>query len=99
MGLEKNNKKIKGIPLVMLIFALLGIVITLQIKSVAKINKTKSDNVSAEIKQYEDTIKALEADIAESKDKKDSLKSRYNSEMTYLYNNEKEFYCECFSRT
>ena len=52
MGLEKNNKKIKGIPVVMLIFALLGIVITLQIKSVEKINKTKSDNVSAEINQY-----------------------------------------------
>lgn len=92
MGLEKNNKKIKGIPLVMLIFALLGIVITLQIKSVAKINKTKSDNVSAEIKQYEETIKELEDKLTQSKETQDSLKSRYNSEMTYLYNNEKEFY-------
>ena len=92
MGLENNKKNKKGRPVVMLVFALLGIVIALQIKSVAKINKTKTESVSAEIKQYEDAIKTLEADIAESKEKKDSLKSRYNSEMAYLYNNEKEFY-------
>ena len=37
-------------------------------------------------------VKELEDKLTQSKETQDSLKSRYNSEMTYLYNNEKEFY-------
>ena len=74
MSLKNNKKNRKGIPIVMLVFALLGIVITLQIKSVARINETKSENALAEIKQYEDKIKELENKIA------DIQKNQYISE-------------------
>lgn len=92
MNLKNNKKNRKGRPVVMLIFALLGVVIALQVKSVARINEAKNESVSAEIKQYEDKIIELENKLVQSKETKDALKSRYNSEMTYLYNNEKEFY-------
>lgn len=92
MNAGKGKMHRKSDFMVMLIFVLLGIVIALQVKSVAKANDIKSQNTTDEIKQYEKTIQELEQKISLGKETKDALKSRYDSEMAYLYNNEKEFY-------
>ena len=92
MGSIAKSISKKGKIAVMLVFVLLGIVIALQVKSVANSNKIKNQSISKEVKQSEAKIAELQQQLASNKEKKDALQSRYNTEMSYLYNNEKEFY-------
>ena len=92
MGSIAKSISKKGKITVMLVFVLLGIVIALQVKSVANSNKIRNQSISEEVKQAEAKIAELEQQLASNKEKKDALQSRYNTEMSYLYNNEKEFY-------
>lgn len=87
---EKNSKKNNVIAIT--IFVLLGVLIAMQAKSVANAKIEKEKIVSAEIVQYEERIKELKKSIEEKSAEKALLQDRYNSEMNYLYNNEKDFY-------
>lgn len=87
-----NKTSKKNSIVAMLIFVLLGVVVALQFKSVSNTKKEQAKSASAEILQYEEKIKELEKKIANERESKEALQSRYNSEMNYLYNNEKQFY-------
>ena len=86
-----NKTSKKNSIVAMLIFVLLGVVVALQFKSVSNTKKEQAKSASAEILQYEEKIKELEKKIANERESKEALQSRYNSEMNYLYNNEKQF--------
>lgn len=92
METNKKNKNKKSMWFVMLAFTLLGIVFALQFRSVANTKNAQSEKTSAEILQYQKTIQELEKKIQDNNEKKEALQSRYDSEMDYLYNNEKQFY-------
>lgn len=92
METKEKKKNRKGMLAVMLAFTLLGVVFALQFRSVANTQNAQSEKTSAEISQYQKTIQELEKKIQENKETKESLEARYDSEMEYLYNNEKQFY-------
>ncbi|MBE7057695.1 MAG: DUF881 domain-containing protein [Ruminococcaceae bacterium] len=92
MEANKKNTNKKSMLIVMLVFTLLGIVFALQFRSVAHTQKTQNEKTSAEILQYQKTIEELEKKINDNKETKEALETRYDSEMDYLYNNEKQFY-------
>lgn len=93
-SMSSNERKLnkKGLMIVMLLFTLLGTVFALQFKSVSNTKQEQSEKNSAEISEYQKTIQELEKKIQESEETKEALEARYDSEMDYLYNNEKQFY-------
>jgi len=89
---NENKLNKKSILVVMLAFTLLGALFAVQFRSVANTQKEQGEKTSAEILQYQKTIEELEKKIQDNYEKKEALQSRYDSEMAYLYNNEKQFY-------
>lgn len=76
----------------LLVFAFLGMIFTFQAKSIQQRNEDVDSTNKIRIEEYEKEIEILEKEIAQNEEKNDILINKYNSQMEYLFNNEKQFY-------
>ncbi len=88
---EKNNK-IRNSVCVMLLLALLGFVITIQVKSVAMEKNAEQDAVRKQIDAYQTKISQLEAQLADNQAQYNTILDKYHAEMKSLYENNQQFY-------
>lgn len=87
---RKNN--LHNTAILMLVFVLLGVVVSVQVKSVAKEKSKASAEEQSQIAIYKEKIEELQVKLAENEAKHDLLSATYEAEMEQLYVSDKQFY-------
>lgn len=92
MKTHRNKNNLPSTVIVMLILALLGVVVSVQIRSVAKEKSEATEKEQSQITEYKNKIAELQAELDANKKKNELLSATYDAEMEELYTSDKQFY-------
>lgn len=92
MTKRRRKTNVENAICVMLLLALLGFVISIQVKSVAMDQKEIKSKKQEQIASYEEQIMQLEKELEENKARHALLTDKYTAQIKDLYENNSQFY-------